>query len=541
VKNWTWFALLATVIGGVHESASGTPAGVPPLETQLVASGFVVPVYATAPAGDTERIFVVEKNTGRVRIVRDGVIKNKPFLSLFEKIIGGSERGLLGLAFHPDYDQNGYCYVHYTATNGDVVVERYTVSAGDPDVADGKSGLELIREVQPFLQHKAGMLQFGPDGYLYLALGDGGSGYDPFNNAQSLGNLKGKILRIDVDGGTPYAIPPGNPFVSTPGARPEIYAYGLRNPWRWSIDSATGDIYIGDVGQEQREELDFLPAGGGGANFGWRCFEGELCTGIPGCPCHAAAFSQPFYTYNHDVGCAVVGGFVYRGCKIPGLQGTYFYADYCQGTIHSLRYSGGVITEHVDRTAELAPGGILDIGSISSFGLDGEGELLILDSGGGELFRIQPKLPHGPDCNSNGIADGCEIANGTALDSDGDGLLDGCEGELAISPLVPGTTATFAFTGAAAGEPVYFLVGAGGPGADPTAGICISPILCVGLAWPFDVLVSLTADPQGAAGFPVFVPPSAPLGTLHFQAVLVRGPAGADSIVSNVVAAAIGP
>jgi len=525
---------VSSVVGG----ALATPA-TPPLRTRLVASGLVFPVFVTAPPGDVDRLFVVEKNSGRVRIVKNGQVLGKNFLNMWGKITQGGERGLLGLAFHPNYAQNGWFYVHYVGMNDAVVVERYTVSAQTPNLADGNSGVVLFTEPQPFAQHKAGMLQFGPDGYLYVALGDGGSGYDPFNHAQTLDTLKGKILRLDVDSGTPYAIPADNPFVAVPGARGEIWAYGLRNPFRFWIDAPSGDMFIGDVGQEAQEEIDFLPAGVGGLNFGWRCFEGSNCTGLQHCVCNPGlgTYTPPILTYGHDEGCAVMGGVVYRGCAMPALQGTYFYADHCFGRIWSLRYEGGVVVDHVERTAELDPEGDLDIGSISAIGVDGRGEMYIVDYGGGELFRIEPDLPAGPDCNSNGVPDGCDVAQGVAADSDGDGVLDSCESFLTVSPLQPASPATFHFEGAQAQETVFFLYGTGGT----APAFCLDPNLCIGLGLPFELLVALPADAAGEVGFTVSVPPTTPLGPLWFQCVLYRGATGADSILSNVVANEVCP
>jgi hypothetical protein len=238
-------------------------------------------------------------------------------------------------------------------------------------------------------------MQFGPkDGYLYIGTGDGGSEGDPGNRSQDPGLLLGKMLRIDVDDGNPYTNPPTNPFYGPGDPLDEIWALGLRNPWRWSFDRLTGDMYIGDVGQDQREEIDFQSAAStGGENYGWRCMEGFRCTGLTGCTCNDPGLTLPIYEYTHSVGCAVMGGYVYRGNAVPDLQGTYFFADYCSNKIWSFRYDGTTVTDFMDRTAELAPGGGLSISSIVSFGEDAWGEMYICDSSGGELFKIVPKTP----------------------------------------------------------------------------------------------------------------------------------------------------
>jgi glucose/arabinose dehydrogenase len=381
----------------------GAPAFVPaasaqtPLATELVASGLNRPLWAGAPEGDP-RIFVAEK-TGRIKIVVNGAVLATPFLSLVGKISNGSEQGLLGVAFHPNYAQTGWFYVNYTDLNGDTVIARFQVSA-DPNVAEPTSETLILAQPQPFDNHNGGDLHFGPDGYLYVMLGDGGSANDPGCRAQKLSSRLGKILRYDVDSATPYAIPPDNPFVGVAGAFPEIWHYGVRNPWRVGFDRLTGDLYIGDVGQDAREEISFAPAGMGGLNFGWRVMEGTRCNGLGSClagtpACGAPELVPPIYEYSHSPGSkSVTGGFVYRGCAIPSLQGTYFFADYLDDKIRSFIYdTTNGVQNFQDRTAELAPGGGLSIQNIASFGEDGFGELLILDNTGssqGEVFKIVP-------------------------------------------------------------------------------------------------------------------------------------------------------
>lgn len=523
--------------------ALSSAAAPPHLTTRLVASGFDFPVGIVSAPGDEEHLYVVEKNSAAVRVVNriTGVIELHNFLNLWGKTSPGGERGLLGLAFHPNYAQNGFAYVQYTDVNGDVVVERYRRIGSSGTVADDDSGEVLIREWKPFPQHNGGTLRFGLDGYLYISIGDGGSGFDPLEFAQSLDTLKGKILRIDVDhptsGGPLYSIPPSNPFVGVPAARAEIYAYGLRNPWRFCIDRLTGDIFIGDVGQEQREEIDFIPAGVGGLNFGWRDLEGDLCTGLPGSNCASTNFAAPIHTYTHDSGgTAVMGGEIYRGCAIPGLVGTYFFADHGFGRVFSLRYDGHSVSEFTERTLELDPPGDLDIRSISTFGIDSRGEIYLFDYADGELFQIvEDSTTHG-DCNANGIADICEIADGSAPDLDHDGVIDFCSPTLVVDHLWLGKKAHIAFHGAQPSELVHYLLGLNGAG---FTGLCITPTICLGLSQPLFYLVALPADASGTSKLDLFIPPSVPSFTLGLQCVLVRGPAGESSIVSNAFGAQV--
>jgi hypothetical protein len=365
--------------------------------TQRIASGLNRPLWAGAPRGD-ERVFVAQKG-GQIRIAQDGQVLASPFLNLAAKVSGGGEQGLLGMAFHPAYASNGRFYVHYTDLAGDTLVSRFTVSA-DRNVADPLSEAVVLAQPQPFENHNGGDLHFGPDGYLYVFLGDGGSANDPACRAQKLTNLLGKVLRIDVDSATPYAIPPTNPFVGQ-GGREEIFHYGLRNPWRNGFDRLTGDLYIGDVGQDVREEIDVAPAGSAGLNFGWKVMEGTRCNLSSAClsgtpACNDPAYVQPIVELLHSDGAlAITGGLVYRGCACPSEYGKYFFADYFDDKIRSLVYdpATGGVSGLADRTAELAPGGGLAIKNIASFGEDGFGELLIVDhagSGNGEVFKMVP-------------------------------------------------------------------------------------------------------------------------------------------------------
>lgn len=408
-----------------------------PLTTVRVASGLTRPILVTHAPGDTSRVFIVEKR-GVIRVLENGVLLGTAFLDIDARVTGGttdfSEQGLLGLAFHPNYAVNGYFYVNYTGTSGsgDTFVSRFSVT-GNPNVADPNSELILMSFDQPQSNHNGGWIGFGPnDGHLYIGTGDGGNSNDvgtghhePGGNSQWLGTLLGKILRIDVSDPASYTIPDDNPFVDTAGALPEIWAFGLRNPWRNSFDRDTGDLWIADVGQSAWEEVNVQPAASlGGENYGWRCREGMHDFDFDD-DCPNATLVEPIHEYSHALGCSITGGYVYRGCAIPDLAGTYFFADYCAGTIWSLRYSGGVVSDFTNRTAELDPAGALAIGDITSFGEDALGEIYITDQPGGEVFKIVPATL--VDCNTNGIADGCDIATGASSDVNSDGIPDECQ------------------------------------------------------------------------------------------------------------------
>jgi glucose/arabinose dehydrogenase len=429
-----------------------------PLTTVRIATGLRRPVGVAAPVGDTERFFVIEKQ-GIIRVIENGVLLPDDFLNIDAIVNGGNsnndERGLLGLAFHPNYSENGYFYINFINSQNDTTIARYTVESDDPNTADAGSRLILMTIDQPEGNHNGGWMDFGPnDGYLYIAMGDGGGANDshPFpGNGQNLNNCLGAMLRIDVDDcpadlnndGTvdatdlaillgawgpnpghpadlnnsgeieaadlaellgawgdcpPYGIPEGNPFADGPGgACDEIWAYGLRNPWRNSFDPENGDLYIADVGQGSWEEVNRQPGSGiiGGENYGWRCMEGNACTGLSGCTCNSPTLTDPIHVYSHGGSpfrCSITGGEMYRGSAIPDLQGTYFFADYCSEQIWSFRVTVlGGITDFQDRTSELDPPGA-SIDFISSFGRDGMGEVYICDQGSssanGEIFKI---------------------------------------------------------------------------------------------------------------------------------------------------------
>lgn len=333
-----------------------------------VASGLNAPV-GFAHAGD-DRIFILERS-GRIQIFQAGSVQPVSFLDITDRVRGSGEQGLLGVAFHPQYASNGYFYVNYTDQNGNTHISRFSVRSDNPDLADPGTEKQILFIEQPFPNHNGGAMAFGSDHYLYIGLGDGGSGGDPLGNGQSLSTLLGKVLRIDIDQGDPYTIPAGNPFANN-GGRPEIWAYGLRNPWRFAFDRLTGDLYIGDVGQNQYEEINFQSSGSlGGENYGWNVLEGTACYGSN--QCQTDGTTPPVFTYSHAVGgCSVTGGVVYRGPAMPEWQGVYLFGDYCSGTV------GGLLPAANWQQAWLFPG----LGNISSFGEDAAGEVYLADLSG---------------------------------------------------------------------------------------------------------------------------------------------------------------
>ncbi len=366
---------LAATLGLALSAAAAAQA---PLSLELVAGGLARPLGLVAPGDGSGRLFVVLQG-GRILVLADGTVLPEPFLDLSDRVSCCGERGLLGLAFHPGFAANGLFFVNYTDTGGDTVIARFAASA-DPDRADPTSEFEVLTYAQPFANHNGGQLAFGPDGYLYVGSGDGGGAGDPGDNGQSLDTLLGKLLRIDVDG-SPYAVPPDNPFVGDVDARPEIWAYGLRNPWRFSFDRSTGDLFVGDVGQSSREEIDFQPAASrGGENYGWRRMEGSLCFDPPS-NCDDGTLVVPILEYGHEEGCSVTGGFRYRGRAVPELVGVYLFANFCSGTLWGATEAGGVWS-----AAVLAETGL----AVSSFGEDEAGELYLthLDAEDGALYRL---------------------------------------------------------------------------------------------------------------------------------------------------------
>jgi glucose/arabinose dehydrogenase len=380
--------IVALAVGGLIVPAA-TNAAIVPANIRValtpVASGLSSPLLVTHAGDGSDRLFVVEQ-TGKVRIVKGGSLLSASFIDISRSVSDGGEQGLLGLAFHPSYESNRKLYLSFTDLNGTSVIREYRVSASNPDRVDGSSGRTLLRVKQPYANHNGGHIAFGPDGYLYVGFGDGGSGGDPGNRAQSRGTILGKILRIDVNrrtGSLAYGIPSTNPYVGRSGLD-QIWAYGLRNPWRFSFDRTTGDLWIGDVGQGSWEEVDRALASSGrnagrGVNYGWRVMEGAHCF-RPASGCVRTGKTLPLTEYGHSNGrCSVTGGYVYRGRTYPDLVGAYFFADYCSGEIW-----------YVDRGASrgVAPRRAIDTNTrITSFGEDEAGELYV-SSAEGTVYRV---------------------------------------------------------------------------------------------------------------------------------------------------------
>jgi glucose/arabinose dehydrogenase len=365
-------------------AASTDPVGAAPtLGLESVVDGLREPVDIAWRADDPSSLFVVEQG-GRIRIVRDGALLETPFLDIAGIVTAGGEQGLLGLAFRPPGATDQRFFVYYTALDGEQVVASYDTLPNDKDRADPDSERILLRMPDRFPNHNGGGLAFGPDGDLYISTGDGGGGGDPLDSGRHLDTLLAKVLRIDPDAGPagdlPYTIPADNPFVHTDGARPEIWLTGLRNPWRIQFDRATGDLWIGDVGQNEREEIDVARAGVGGLDFGWNVMEGSSCYRDGGTDCLTDALTLPVAEYGHDQGCAVVGGTVYRGEAQPGLRGWYVLSDNCSGRFWVLDPTRDDLHD---------PTVALDSGrAISSIAEDAAGELFATDLSGGELLRI---------------------------------------------------------------------------------------------------------------------------------------------------------
>lgn len=372
-------ACAAASIAFAAQAVLVDPPATGPLPMVPIATGLQLPVDIVSAGDGRGHLYVVEKN-GRIRVVRDGELVETPVLDIGARVKFCDECGLLGVAFHPAFSQNGFFYVSYTRKpDGATVIARFHVPPGTPDVADPASELQLLTMSQPSANHNGGAPRFGPDGYLYIGLGDGGSSNDPGNLAQDRNSLLGKLLRIDVDGGTPYAIPPGNPFAQG-GGRAEIYATGLRNPWKITFDG--DDLYIGDVGQDQREELNLVHGpGAAGANFGWRVLEASRCTNLGGGePCDSTTFTPPIVEYDHDTGCSITGGDVYRGAGLPSwVDGRYVFGDFCSGAVYVLAGGPGTWT-----VTELGRTGFY----ITSFGRDDAGNLYVADFFGGRVLRI---------------------------------------------------------------------------------------------------------------------------------------------------------
>jgi glucose/arabinose dehydrogenase len=372
-------AAMAAVLLVLPKSASGAASVV----LDRVVTGLEQPVYLTSAPDGSGRLFVLEQ-PGRIRVIKNGALLPTPFLDITDMTSKGGEQGLLGLAFHPSFKTNGLFYVDFTIPQGDTAINQFRVSPTNPDVAVKSSSKRIITIDQPFDNHNGGMITFDRAGYLFIGMGDGGGGGDPGNRAQSVNTLLGKILRINVNGttgGIQYRIPSGNPYVGRAG-RDEIWSIGLRNPWRFSFDRLTGDLWIGDVGQAKYEEIDRSTVDGSGRgrgiNFGWRVMEGRHCYNPP-TGCNTSGKMWPVVEYTHGEGCSVTGGYVYRGAAVPSLYGRYVFADYCSGTIWSVPKGGA---------SPMTKSLVMDTAmNISSFGEDAAGELYVVDHNG-TIYRF---------------------------------------------------------------------------------------------------------------------------------------------------------
>ncbi len=457
--RWMIVLFLAGIAPGWGAGAQA--AGWPTVVLTEVAAGLEAPAHITHAGDGSGRVFIVEQR-GRIRIWKDGVLDPVPFLNITNRVLYGGERGLLSVAFPPGFAEKQYFYVNYTRTNGGPsVVARFFVSAGDPDVAEAGSEEQLLTIPQPFSNHNGGQMAFSPmDGYLYVALGDGGSGNDPLNASQNKTNLLGKILRLEVEpaNGATYAVPTNNPFVGNSAYRPEIWALGLRNPWRFSFDRLTGDLYIADVGQSEWEEINMQAAASpGGENYGWRIMEGMHCTGLDACDTNG--LTMPVWEYDHTLGCSVSGGEVYRGKVWSPMYGTYLYADYCSGRIWGLKQVGGGWT---NAQIEDAPF------NITTFGSDEYGELYLCDYNGGRVLRIDETHADG---DADGLPDTWESYYGFSTnappdpeaDEDEDGLTDSEEYRAGTDPTDPLSVLKFAAPQAGEGG-VIALAWEGKPG-----------------------------------------------------------------------------
>jgi len=388
---------------GISPALNSSPDLINELTTVRVASGLSSPVYVTHAPGDNTRVFVVEQ-VGRIRIIKNGVLQATAFLDIDAKTNGAGEQGLLGLAFHPDYQTNRYFFVYYTSLTGAITIERYERNIANPDLADPGSAMLVKSILHPGQSnHNGGTVAFSPiDGHLYFAPGDGGGSCDPGagdGNAQTLTSDLGKMHRLNVD--SLPATTAGNPFDGAIPGNDSIWSYGLRNPYRFSFDRITGAVYIGDVGQGVWEELDCSPASSSGENYGWVNMEGDHCPN-PSCgaqnPCPPAAYVPPILEYQQTGAalCSIIGGNVYRGCRMADLRGTYFYADYCSGDTHdyikTLRTDGScAVSATVEREPDLEAGGAVTIGNLAGFGEDNRGELYLADLDG-DVFKILPTL-----------------------------------------------------------------------------------------------------------------------------------------------------
>lgn len=408
------------------------------------ASGFTSPVEITN-AGDT-RLFVVQQD-GIIKIVQpNGTTNSADFINISSKVLYGGERGLLGLAFHPQYSTNGYFFVYYNNTVGNIIVARYSVNSTNPDIADPTSEKILLNIPKPFDNHNGGSIHFAPDGNLWIVTGDGGSGGDPNNNSQNKNSLLGKMLRIDVNATGPYNIPPDNPFAGAVAGSDEIWAYGLRNAWKFSFDTTTGNVMIADVGQNAIEEINKMPVTQAGVNYGWRCYEGNSAYNTAGCAA-MSTMTFPVAVYNHSGGrCSITGGYVYRGTQYPSLQGKYFFADYCSTQIGVLNADNSIVWSPASSG-----------NNFSTFGQNSQKELFVAAVTSGKVFKITTgTLATDETVNSNSIyihpnpasekvfVEGLDMINSTAelFSTEGKLVLDKAkienDGSIDITGIPPG-------------------------------------------------------------------------------------------------------
>ncbi|MBC8369557.1 MAG: PQQ-dependent sugar dehydrogenase [Planctomycetes bacterium] len=377
-----------SILVGLFCLAASSSSAQTQLKLEQVGNSFGKPLLTLSPPGDASRLFVVDQN-GYIRIVKDGVQLSTVFLDVDQISSSGGERGLLGMAFHPQFASNGYFFINYTDNSGDTQISRYQVSVANQDVANPSSRLDILNIDQPYSNHNGGCIRFGPDGYLYIGTGDGGSANDPQNRAQNGSSLLGKMLRIDIDNGAPYAIPASNPFVGITNVRDEIWAIGLRNPWRFNFDSETGDMYIADVGQNDWEYVHFEPAGdAGGRNYGWKILEGTHCFS-PSTNCNTTGLEMPIYEYGHtffpSFNCCIIGSEMYRGKSMARMQGRYFFSDACSQDLWSFRYDPQTnsVSGYTDHTAESnVPG------TSTSLGTDANGEVYVCRSA--NVYKLVP-------------------------------------------------------------------------------------------------------------------------------------------------------
>lgn len=371
-RNTVIAAIVVAALASCKKSTSSD------ISLELFAEGVNKPT-AIVSAGDS-RLFVAQQE-GTIIILDSAGNDTGIFLDISDKIVAGGERGLIGLAFHPDYAGNGYFFVHYIGDGDSTHIARFRVTEDNPDSADGQSEVTILTLRQPYSNHNGGQLAFGPDSYLYIAFGDGGSRGDPDNRAQNRMVMYGKILRINVNGSLPYTIPASNPFVTDAESLPEIWAYGLRNPWRFSFDELTGDMWIADVGESDVEEINFTPAGAnGGVNYGWRCYEGDETFNTTLCDT-TGAFEWPVHTYEHGLACTVIGGYVFRGKETSPYYGRYFFADFCSDHIRTLNKAPG--GTWVSEEYGHFPGN-----NFTTFGVDTQGELYVAGYTSGRVYRL---------------------------------------------------------------------------------------------------------------------------------------------------------